>query len=107
MITFNFVCLAWIFFRSPDFYSSIDYLKAIIKMNQIAELRLDPYAIIRLLPCMVLLLLIEIQQYHYRIHTFLKQKSFSHQFAYFLSMILLIFILGSFDKEMPFIYFQF
>lgn len=104
-ITFHLVCFAWIFFRAQDFSTSKTYISGLY--SDIGNNSINPFDIVRFSAPMFLLLGVEIIQFKTKDQTFLTHSNVVTQFIIFLCLLLSIFLFGSFDEEVAFIYFQF
>ena len=107
LFTFHLVCLAWILFRADDFTTSVAYLSGILDFGSLSINGLDVWAILRIVPPVLVLLFVEIAQYRKGDHTFFRNLSVWKQVGIYVILLLCIFIFGAFDEEVPFIYFQF
>ena len=102
LITFSFICFAWIFFRSKTIGNAFEYINQILKLKfNIEYLNIERYSI-EMLFLLILFVLIEWFSKN-------SEEPISGKWSYFklLTCIILIFVLGSFSNPQDFIYFQF
>lgn len=107
LFTFHLVCLAWIFFRADSFGVTTAYLSGIMQFSVSLDLGLDVWSLIRIVPPILLLILVEVIQHRKSDHTVFQKLPVWKQGGIYLILLLCLFIFGAFDEEVPFIYFQF
>lgn len=110
IFTFILICFSWIFFRANNVNEAFLIIKRIFTArgnlfikdpeNAIIPLTLGTFAII------ILLLSDILQEYHTGRNTFLDHKKRAVRYASYLSIVIMILIVGVFDNS-QFIYFQF
>jgi len=106
-LTFNLVCLTWIFFRAPDLSTSIEIVSRIMTWEGATD------AIPRRVPgeriyiLVSTLLLIDVWQYKRKDHAFMVSWHWIPRALGYAALIILTLTLGNITDEVPFIYFQF
>ncbi len=105
IFTFHVVAFTWVFFRSPDFASSLVYLRGIFIFQQLTSI--SPSVIFAGL----MMLLIDVAQSYYHSHTWLTDSRSIISIRYFVIQLLLVSVLAAAIAHIktvsPFIYFQF
>ena len=107
ILTFHLVCFAWIFFRADTFETTSLYIGGIAAMGGLLDITLDPWALLRMVVPVLVLLYVELVQYTKKDHTVFKGMPVWRQVVIYSVILLSIFVFGAFDEEVPFIYFQF
>jgi len=100
--TFTLTCFAWIFFRADSISIALDYIKRIFTFTYgIEYLSIERYSV----EILLLLFFFVIIEWFYKE----KEEPISGRFESIkiITVILLIFVLGSFSNPQSFIYFQF
>lgn len=101
-ITFNLVCISWVFFRSSDLTSALIFLSSLTDINTIGVIT-TKFVVVKCLSLVLLFIVIE-KYSHSGVFMILRNK-----FKLFTISSIYIFIfllMGSFTNS-PFIYFQF
>ena len=106
-ITFQLVCLTWIFFRAPDFASAMDVLSRIVLWEDgSGELpALIPGQ--RILLLLGTLILLDTWQARRNDHAIMVSWHWLPRAIGYTTLILMTLTLGNLTDEVPFIYFQF
>ena len=103
LVVFNLVCFAWIFFRAPDFATSL------IIIGKIAAIASAPYSAVTAgkLPLLLAgLIVMHAAMGHWQVKDRLADAS-AWLFAAFVSAMILLLIWFTPSRTVPFIYFQF
>ncbi len=106
VLTFHLVCFTWIFFRSDSFDTTRAYIAGLMDFHSFS-IGIDIWLILRAIVPVIMLFFIEIMQTRKESHTFARTYPFWKEALFFLALLLIIILFGSFDEEVPFIYFQF
>ncbi|MBL0125038.1 MAG: MBOAT family protein [Betaproteobacteria bacterium] len=101
-VTFNLVCISWVFFRSPDFNTAAKYLSGMLDWNSILDLTTKFSAI----KCMGLIFLAVMIEKMSVPRTFVRLRSVPRKVSLAVVATALFLLLGNFSAH-PFIYFQF
>jgi alginate O-acetyltransferase complex protein AlgI len=103
LITFNLVCLAWVFFRAPSVASAWDYLTGILALRP----GVPPVSwVLLLVPAAVLVFLIDLAQRNSDEHDVILTWKPAYQGLVYATFFLGILIFSG-GPMIPFIYFQF
>jgi D-alanyl-lipoteichoic acid acyltransferase DltB (MBOAT superfamily) len=106
LITFVFVCLAWVFFRADSLTESWNYICGMIDFNNLSFkffYKNSKYSLISLICLLSVIWLIFIEWKNVKKNNYEIQLSKYNLFI----LLLMIFFMGSFKNQMSFIYFQF
>ncbi len=105
-VVFVLVCLAWIFFRSPDFETAFNIVHKIgVGLHSGPYIVIQKLVIAKGLLLIGILWIIEIAQMYYRLDKMVL-RNIGLRVAALVTLVMLIFLFGTFDQE-SFIYFQF
>lgn len=102
LITFNLVCVSWVFFRSPDLSSALSFFNGLIDFESLTVVT-TKFIVAK---CLVLVGLFFIIERYSRLKTFFKLRSMYFLISVSVIYAFLFLIFGSFTDS-PFIYFQF
>jgi alginate O-acetyltransferase complex protein AlgI len=102
-ITFHLICFAWIFFRSPDFATSVQILR---KIGEIFTARFDGERSSALAALIVFLGGLHFVMGRFDVKNKLSRAGF-WTFSAFITLMILLLIWFTPAKTVPFIYFQF
>ncbi len=101
-ITFNLVCISWVFFRSPDFTVAAKYLAGMIDWSTISDIT-TKFSAFKCIALVFLALVIERMSVP---RTFLRLRSLPFKLSVAVVGAAIFLMLGNFSAH-PFIYFQF
>ena len=104
LLTFHLVMLTWLFFRSPDFATALDYISGIVTLRGYGDVPISQAATVAFYTALTLF--IDIFQFRTGSHTAMLSWPWLVRGVVMFLMIVAIVLLGSYD-ETPFIYFQF
>ena len=106
-VTFQLVCLTWIFFRAPDLQTSVEIVSRIMTWEGGADTLTRRAPGERIFILVGTLLLIDVWQYKRKDHAFMVNWHWIPRALGYAALILLTLTLGNITDEVPFIYFQF
>ena len=106
LITFAFVCLAWVFFRADNLTESWNYISGMTNFNDFSVqffYKNSKYSLISLI-CLISVIWLVITEWRN-----VKRNNYEIQLSKYnlFILLLMIFFMGSFKNQMSFIYFQF
>ncbi|MDF1866989.1 MAG: hypothetical protein P1U70_19300, partial [Saprospiraceae bacterium] len=105
-LVYIFTCLAWIFFRSPDFETAVHVITGIANFQTFTVASIvNKFLVLKGFLLIGLLLTIEIADFNFDLNTILI-KNAVFRVVSFAAIIWLIALFGTFDSN-AFIYFQF
>jgi hypothetical protein len=106
LIVYFFTCLAWVFFRAPDFDEATAYIQGIVSLeNFTLGSIINKFWALKGFILIGMLLLVEISDFKFN-YSQLIQKSLAFRVVSFVILLWIIAFFGSFGAN-AFIYFQF
>ena len=102
IVTFNLVCISWVFFRSADLNSALNFFSALTDLSTIGTIT-TKFVVIK---CLLLVAIFFIIEKYSNSFVFVKLRNKFKLLASAIIYSFLLLLMGSFTNS-PFIYFQF
>jgi D-alanyl-lipoteichoic acid acyltransferase DltB (MBOAT superfamily) len=108
-ITFQVICLGWIFFRAANLHAAVTILKSIFHSAPISSVKVDSFFAIDLILCCLYVIFLLFTEYitdNVSPEIYVISRRRPYRWACYVSLLLAIAVLGNFGYA-QFIYFQF